>query len=111
MKPPTPAKLMTATSLMNSHTSPDHSSVLLVSGAGARERCSYFFCGIGRFCEPRTLAVVSGVLHGVAGPGGVLGVVPAAQLRDAKLAILYLGAFCLSSTCVMGGFAAPSPYA
>jgi len=37
---------------------------------------------------------------------GILGVIPAAQLRDAKLASLYLGAFCLISTIVVGGFAA-----
>ncbi|KAL7537839.1 hypothetical protein ACHAXR_008123 [Thalassiosira sp. AJA248-18] len=66
-------------------------------------------CGIGqRFfgSSPGILALVAGVIHGVAGPGGVLGVIPAVQLKDARLAALYLGTFCLTSTFVMGGFAA-----
>ena len=39
-------------------------------------------------------------------PGGVLGVVPAVRLENSKLASLYLGCFCLSSTFTMGVFAA-----
>jgi hypothetical protein len=35
-----------------------------------------------------------------------LGVIPAVQLHDWKLATLYLGTFCLISTLVMGAFAA-----
>eukprot|EP00581_Thalassiosira_minuscula_P016358 CAMPEP_0183713100 /NCGR_PEP_ID=MMETSP0737-20130205/8066_1 /TAXON_ID=385413 /ORGANISM="Thalassiosira miniscula, Strain CCMP1093" /LENGTH=369 /DNA_ID=CAMNT_0025941849 /DNA_START=214 /DNA_END=1320 /DNA_ORIENTATION=- len=100
--------LMRATSLMKDHTSPDHSAIL----AARRGSVGYFFlldhshscCG--RFFTPGGLAVTAGILHGVAGPGGVLGVIPAVQLRNAKLAIIYLGTFCLTSTCVMGGFAA-----
>jgi predicted membrane protein len=51
-------------------------------------------------------ALFLGILHGFAGSGGVLGVVPAVQLHDWKLATLYLGTFCLISTLVMGVFAA-----
>lgn len=53
----------------------------------------------------RTMAVLAGVVHGLAGPGGVLGVIPAVQLHDWKLAALYLSCFCLSSTLTMGCFA------
>jgi len=51
------------------------------------------------------LALMAGVVHGVAGPGGVLGVIPAVELKDAKLASIYLTTFCLTSTLVMGIFA------
>lgn len=51
------------------------------------------------------MALVAGIIHGLAGPGGVLGVIPAIQMHDAKLAAVYLGSFCLSSTLTMGIFA------
>ncbi|CAK0811817.1 unnamed protein product [Prorocentrum cordatum] len=47
-----------------------------------------------------------GIVHGIAGPGGVLGVVPAVELHDPLLATLYLGSFCVASIIVMGVFAA-----
>lgn len=53
----------------------------------------------------RTLALFAGVVHGLAGPGGVLGVIPAVQLHDWRLAALYLSCFCVSSTLTMGCFA------
>ena len=55
---------------------------------------------------PGKLAFVAGIVHGVAGPGGVLGVIPAVQLKDAKAATIYLGTFCFTSTMVMGCFSA-----
>jgi hypothetical protein len=64
-----------------------------------KSRC-YFSCA-----TENPLAVAAGIVHGVAGPGGVLGAVPVVQLGDAKLAVVYLGTFCLTSTCVMGAFA------
>ena len=47
-----------------------------------------------------------GIVHGIAGPGGVLGVLPAVKLAQWQPAALYLGTFCLTSTFVMGIFAA-----
>jgi hypothetical protein len=58
-----------------------------------------------RRISTKTLAVVAGIIHGLAGPGGVLGVIPAVQLHDWRLAACYLGSFCLSSTLTMGLFA------
>lgn len=57
-------------------------------------------------CTTGSLAVLTGIMHGVAGPGGVLGIIPAVQLRDPYLSSVYLGTFCLTSCLVMGGFAA-----
>lgn len=54
----------------------------------------------------RTMALGAGIVHGLAGPGGVLGIIPAVQLRSASLAALYLSTFCISSTLTMGLFAA-----
>lgn len=50
-------------------------------------------------------AFLIGIIHGVAGPGGVLGVIPAVQLHNFLLATIYLGTFCLTSIVVMGLFA------
>ncbi len=56
--------------------------------------------------SPRLIALAVGVVHGVAGPGGILGVIPAVHLQDWKLATVYLGTFCITSTLAMGSFAA-----
>lgn len=58
-----------------------------------------------RLVSLKTLALCAGIVHGLAGPGGVLGIVPAVQLHDWKLASCYLGSFCISSTLTMGVFA------
>jgi hypothetical protein len=63
------------------------------------------FCSRRRRISARTLAVCAGIIHGLAGPGGVLGVIPAVQLHSGKLATFYLASFCLSSTLTMGIFA------
>jgi len=52
------------------------------------------------------MAFSVGIVHGIAGPGGVLGVLPAVQLHDWAKSGLYLASFCVSSTLVMGLFAA-----
>ena len=57
------------------------------------------------FSKP-ILSLGIGIIHGIAGPGGVLGVIPAVQLHNWKLALVYLGTFCTSSTLVMGIYAA-----
>ena len=54
----------------------------------------------------QVIAICIGIIHGVAGPGGVLGVVPAVQLHDAFLSTVYLGTFCSCSTLTMGAYAA-----
>ncbi len=51
------------------------------------------------------MALMAGIIHGLAGPGGVLGVIPAVQMHNARLAALYLGSFCVASTLTMGFFA------
>lgn len=52
-----------------------------------------------------TVALCAGLIHGLAGPGGVLGVIPAIELHNWRLASLYLGVFCICSTLTMGVFA------
>ncbi|GKY97360.1 hypothetical protein MPSEU_000694400 [Mayamaea pseudoterrestris] len=52
-----------------------------------------------------TMALLAGIIHGLAGPGGILGVIPAVQLHDWRLATLYLGCFCIMSIITMGTFA------
>eukprot|EP00548_Thalassiothrix_antarctica_P006689 CAMPEP_0194135600 /NCGR_PEP_ID=MMETSP0152-20130528/5704_1 /TAXON_ID=1049557 /ORGANISM="Thalassiothrix antarctica, Strain L6-D1" /LENGTH=335 /DNA_ID=CAMNT_0038831919 /DNA_START=90 /DNA_END=1097 /DNA_ORIENTATION=- len=58
------------------------------------------------FIKKQFLSVCIGIVHGVAGPGGVLGVIPAVQLHNLWLSIVYLTSFCVTSTLVMGCFAA-----
>jgi hypothetical protein len=57
-------------------------------------------------CTPQVIAYFAGIVHGLSGPGEVLGVLPAVQLNQILLAILYLSVFCLTSTAVMVGFSA-----
>ena len=52
------------------------------------------------------LSLWIGIFHGVAGPGGVLGVVPAVRLHNPWHSVVYLGSFCTSSIATMGIFAA-----
>ncbi len=87
-----------ATSFVAMHTDETDTNTT-VRWSNSRRRC----CS--KVGAPSILALAAGIVHGVAGPGGVLGVIPAVQLRDARLASIYLGVFCLTSTLVMGGFA------
>ena len=93
--------LIMAASLVNKHTTPQGS---IISGRSQR-RCWGLEKRLTRL-NPGIVALAAGVIHGVAGPGGVLGVIPAVQLRNAQLATIYLATFCLTSALVMGGFAA-----
>ena len=54
----------------------------------------------------RLLAFGVGIIHGIAGPGGILGVLPALHYHNLPRSSIYLGTFCLTSTLVMGIFAA-----
>eukprot|EP00293_Proteomonas_sulcata_P016031 CAMPEP_0184301674 /NCGR_PEP_ID=MMETSP1049-20130417/11813_1 /TAXON_ID=77928 /ORGANISM="Proteomonas sulcata, Strain CCMP704" /LENGTH=334 /DNA_ID=CAMNT_0026612733 /DNA_START=535 /DNA_END=1539 /DNA_ORIENTATION=- len=54
----------------------------------------------------RLMALCVGIVHGIAGPGGVLGVLPAVSLHDGIKSGAYLGSFCATSILAMGSFAA-----
>lgn len=52
------------------------------------------------------LALFIGVLQGIAGPGGLLGVLPAIEMKNWRYSAVYLFAFVVVSTLCMGFFAA-----
>lgn len=54
----------------------------------------------------KIIAFVIGTVHGIGGPGGVMGVLPVVELNDWTAAALYILSFVLSSTLCMGAFAA-----
>ena len=56
-------------------------------------------------CITRLAAFIAGIFHGVAGPGGVLGVMVALKLNDWLLSSLYLILFFISSIITMGIYA------
>mmetsp|Transcript_13956 Transcript_13956/g.19976 ORF Transcript_13956/g.19976 Transcript_13956/m.19976 type:complete len:413 (+) Transcript_13956:32-1270(+) len=58
-----------------------------------------------RIQRKQCLSFLMGIIHGVAGPGGVLGIVPAIQLQNLGMAYTYLSSFCISSIITMGIFA------
>lgn len=60
--------------------------------------------------KKQLIAICIGLIHGVAGPGGVLGVIPAIQLHNLFLSVIYLGTFCCCSTLTMGLYAASYGY-
>lgn len=72
---------------------------------GSSSNCGELISQWSRQFSIKTLALMAGIIHGFAGPGGVLGVIPAVQLHDWRLATCYLGSFCCSSTLTMGLFA------
>ena len=96
---------MKASSLVHKHAAPEN-SMALTAVTHDRSRLLMMNSRLAACCTPGTLSVVAGIVHGVAGPGGVLGVIPAVHLRNARLASIYLGTFCLTSILVMGCFAA-----
>lgn len=58
--------------------------------------------------DPWTQKVVAfsiGIVHGIAGPGGILGVLPAVQLHSWLWSMVYLTSFAFTSTLCMGLFA------
>lgn len=54
----------------------------------------------------KVTAFAYGTIHGLAGTGGILGVLPAVFLNDWTKSSIYLSAFCVSSIFTMGCFAA-----
>ena len=54
----------------------------------------------------KVIAFVIGTVHGIGGPGGVLGVLPVVELNDWSASGLYILSFVISSTLCMGAFAA-----
>lgn len=108
-----PKTVMKASSLVHKHAAPQNSIMLDAPELEQQGMGGICQCFMNRLCcccslgiPSSALAFAAGIVHGVAGPGGVLGVIPAVQLKDAKLAMIYLGTFCITSTLVMGGFAA-----
>lgn len=58
--------------------------------------------------DPTTQRVISvgvGLIHGVAGPGAILGVLPALEMQSPIAAVAYICSFVLGSTLSMGIFA------
>ena len=53
----------------------------------------------------KVISIAMGLLHGVAGPGGILGVLPAVEMQHWQSSLLYLGSFMVASTLSMGLFA------
>ena len=77
----------------------------VVVGDATDERSSRSVCRLQ--CNMQGLMALGvGIIHGLAGPGGVLGVLPALALRDAAKSGAYLSAFCMASTLIMGVFGA-----
>lgn len=87
------------------------SSLLKIHAPSAENRSNGDTC-CGKLCScsccndgANVMAVFAGALHGAAGAGVVLGVVPASQLQDVDLAATYISTVCLTSSLVMGVFA------
>ncbi|RLN87474.1 hypothetical protein BBJ28_00022000 [Nothophytophthora sp. Chile5] len=67
------------------------------------------YCSNMNFENPvmqKIAALCVGIVHGIAGPGGILGVLPAVVLNNWGKSIAYLGSFCGASILTMGVFAA-----
>jgi len=109
------AQPLSANSLMNKVVDDQHHSILeemsgshsTRSGTLLRRCLSSSCCCVSSrgSCSPGLLAVLVGIIQGVAGTSAVLGVIPAVQLENPKFSAIYLSTFCFTSTLVMGVFA------
>jgi ABC-type nickel/cobalt efflux system permease component RcnA len=73
------------------------------------QKCIYRLVPYVDMHDSTTQKVVSfliGVLHGVAGPGAILGVLPAVEMQSWRASFCYLSSFIVASTLSMGAFAA-----
>ena len=61
---------------------------------------------LGSAMTQRIVALCVGIVSGIAGPGGILGVLPAVSLHNTLKSSSYLGSFCASSVLAMGVLAA-----
>lgn len=73
--------------------------------------CGRFCAAISQFelkdpTSQRILAFIIGIVHGIAGPGAILGVLPAVEMQSYKSSFIYLSSFIVTSTLCMGVFAA-----
>ena len=78
----------------------DNESSLLIE-----EEKSKQFCSLRNSKCVNLISFLVGIIHGISGPGGVLGVLPAIALHDPLKSALYLILFMLSSILIMGLFA------
>jgi drug/metabolite transporter (DMT)-like permease len=72
------------------------------------ERPKYTFYNLYSFKlnKEKLLSLITGILHGLAGPGGILGVLPAVMISNREKSAAYLGMFCLTGILTMGVFSA-----
>ena len=101
---------MKASDFTRKHAAPEHSIIHHVVdedsswNSRASRLSGRLLCCVGGISSS-ILAIITGLVHGVAGTAGVLGVIPAVELRDPSSAAMYLSTFCFTSIIAMGVFA------
>ena len=65
--------------------------------------CAYF--DIKNPNNSRVVSILIGIIHGVSGPGAVLGLLPAIALHNITKSSIYLSSFCVASIIAMGSYA------
>ncbi|TYZ51414.1 hypothetical protein PybrP1_012113 [[Pythium] brassicae (nom. inval.)] len=92
---------------MNQRASDDAQSLLeLQEAPRTSKRCCKMDTSFSNPAMQRVTALLVGIVHGVAGPGGILGVLPAVVMNDWVKSAAYLASFCVASIFIMGVFAA-----
>jgi len=101
---------MKASDFTRKHAAPEHSIIHHVVdedsswNSRASRLSGRLLCCVGGISSS-ILAIITGLVHGVASTAGVLGVIPAVELRDPSSAAMYLSTFCFTSIIAMGVFA------